>query len=62
MKKRLLGRTGLQVTELSMGGLFVSKFGAAFDDARRAVHRAFELQDRIGIASWTEGSASTVSG
>jgi len=44
MKKRVLGRTGLQVTELSLGGLFVSAFGGrGFDEASKAVHRALDL-------------------
>ncbi len=42
MKLRSLGRTGLQVSELALGGLFVSNFGAAFGDARLAVHLALE--------------------
>jgi aryl-alcohol dehydrogenase-like predicted oxidoreductase len=43
MKHRLLGRTGLSVSELGLGGLFVSSYGADFDQARRAVRRAVEL-------------------
>ena len=43
MKQRALGRTGLQVTELALGGLFVSSHGGAFEQAREAIHRAFEL-------------------
>jgi aryl-alcohol dehydrogenase-like predicted oxidoreductase len=44
MEKRTLGRTGLEVSVLGMGGLFISRIGAADrDDARRAVHRALEL-------------------
>ena len=44
MKKRVLGRTDLQVTELSLGGLFVSSIGGrGYDEAERAVHRAFDL-------------------
>ena len=43
MQKRILGRTGLEVSRLSLGGLFVSSVGALFDDARAAVHRAVEL-------------------
>ena len=43
MKKKRLGRTDLEVTELSLGGLFVSSFGAQFDPARKAVLRALEL-------------------
>ena len=43
MRYRTLGKTGLQVSELGMGGLFVSKLGAVREEARRAVHRALEL-------------------
>jgi len=43
MKYRPLGKTGLQVSELAMGGLFVSRLGAERDEARRAVRRALEL-------------------
>jgi aryl-alcohol dehydrogenase-like predicted oxidoreductase len=43
MKERLLGRTGLSVSEVSLGGLFISSFGAGFDEARRAVRRGVEL-------------------
>jgi aryl-alcohol dehydrogenase-like predicted oxidoreductase len=44
MEKRVLGRTGLEVSVLGMGGLFVSRVGGGTrDDARCAVHRAFEL-------------------
>ncbi len=43
MKYRKLGKTGLEVSELSMGGLFVASFATARDEARRAVRRALEL-------------------
>jgi aryl-alcohol dehydrogenase-like predicted oxidoreductase len=44
MKVRPLGRTGLQVSELGLGGLFVSEFGGEGPaEARRAVRRALEL-------------------
>jgi aryl-alcohol dehydrogenase-like predicted oxidoreductase len=43
MKHRKLGRTGLQVSELALGGLFVSSHGAAFEQGRAAIHRALEL-------------------
>lgn len=43
MNTRTLGRTGLQVSELALGGLFVSSHGAAFEDGRLAVRRALEL-------------------
>lgn len=43
MQYRTLGKTGLQVSELGMGGLFISSFGAERQEARRAVRRALEL-------------------
>jgi aryl-alcohol dehydrogenase-like predicted oxidoreductase len=44
MQYRALGRTGLEVSLLSMGGLFISKIaGDDVERARRAVHRALEL-------------------
>ncbi len=44
MDRRVLGRTGLQVSALGMGGLFVSRAGGNDrEEARRAVQRAFEL-------------------
>jgi aryl-alcohol dehydrogenase-like predicted oxidoreductase len=44
MEMRKLGRTGLNVSVLGMGGLFVSRVGGHDrEDARRAVHRALEL-------------------
>jgi aryl-alcohol dehydrogenase-like predicted oxidoreductase len=44
MEKRILGRTGLEVSVLGMGGLFVSRVGGeGREEACRAVHRALEL-------------------
>ena len=44
MNYRTLGKTGLQVSELAMGGLFVaSRFSTGAEEARKAVQRAFEL-------------------
>ena len=43
MQYRNLGKTGLKVSELSMGGLFVAAFATEKEEARRAVHRALEL-------------------
>ena len=44
MEKRTLGRTGLEVSVLGMGGLYVSRAGARErDEGCRAVHRALEL-------------------
>jgi aryl-alcohol dehydrogenase-like predicted oxidoreductase len=43
MLKRKLGKTGLEVSELALGGLFVSSVGGAFEQGRRAILRAVEL-------------------
>ena len=44
MERRILGRTGLEVSVLGMGGLFVSKVGGrGREEACRAIHRALEL-------------------
>ncbi|MBV9866411.1 MAG: aldo/keto reductase [Abitibacteriaceae bacterium] len=43
MKIRPLGRTGLQVSELALGGLFVSKHGGEFEQGKAAILRALEL-------------------
>lgn len=37
MNKRTLGRTGLQVSELALGGLFVSSYGGADADTAREI-------------------------
>lgn len=42
MKKRILGRTGLSVTELGLGGLFVSRYGGAYEQGKAAIHRALK--------------------
>lgn len=43
MRTRKLGSTGLEVSELSLGGLFISSYRAEFEQARQAVLRALEL-------------------
>jgi len=43
MRERTLGKTNLRVSELGLGGLFVSRHGTAFEQGRAAVHRALEL-------------------
>jgi len=43
LKKRILGRTGLKVSELSLGGLFISSFGAERAAAIDVIKRAHEL-------------------
>ncbi|UCH35393.1 MAG: aldo/keto reductase [Armatimonadota bacterium] len=44
MKTRVLGRTGLQVSELGLGGLFISRVGGKpQEESVRAIRRALEL-------------------
>jgi aryl-alcohol dehydrogenase-like predicted oxidoreductase len=43
MKKTTLGKTGLEVSTLSMGGLFVAGAGEELDDAVTTMKRAYEL-------------------
>ena len=43
MNKRRLGKTGLEVTELALGGLFVSQWGGEYEQTSKAIHRAIEL-------------------
>lgn len=43
MRKRMLGRTGLEVSELGFGSLFASSLGPGLTQSRRAVRRAVEL-------------------
>jgi aryl-alcohol dehydrogenase-like predicted oxidoreductase len=43
MRYRKLGKTGLDVSELALGGLFLASFAAQREEARRVVQRAVEL-------------------
>jgi aryl-alcohol dehydrogenase-like predicted oxidoreductase len=43
MKRRKLGKTGLQVSELSLGGFFTSSFGGDFEQSKKAVLGALRL-------------------
>jgi aryl-alcohol dehydrogenase-like predicted oxidoreductase len=43
MQLRILGRTGLEVSELAFGSLFASSLGPGREASRRAVHRAVDL-------------------
>jgi aryl-alcohol dehydrogenase-like predicted oxidoreductase len=43
MRYRTLGRTGIQVSEVGLGGLFVSRHGAERQDAVSTVRRALDL-------------------
>jgi aryl-alcohol dehydrogenase-like predicted oxidoreductase len=43
MKERLLGKTGLKVSEVSLGGLFTSSLGNGAEETCRILERAIEL-------------------
>jgi aryl-alcohol dehydrogenase-like predicted oxidoreductase len=43
MKYRTLGKTGLQVSELALGGLFVSNYAVEREQGIATIHRALEL-------------------
>jgi aryl-alcohol dehydrogenase-like predicted oxidoreductase len=43
MQQVMLGHTGLSVSRLGFGGLFVASFSTQYDEARRAVAHAVEL-------------------
>jgi aryl-alcohol dehydrogenase-like predicted oxidoreductase len=62
MKNRTLGRTGLEVSELALGGLFVSHYGGAFEQGRAAIHRALELGINYIDTAPTYGDSEDVLG
>jgi len=43
MKRRRLGKTGLEVSELGLGGFFISKAGGGYSQAKAAIDRALDL-------------------
>jgi aryl-alcohol dehydrogenase-like predicted oxidoreductase len=43
LKSTVLGKTGLKVSQVGFGGLFVASFSAQYDDARNAVEKAVGL-------------------
>lgn len=43
MKKRPLGKTGLLVSEISLGGGGISSWGAEYEDAKKAIHCALDM-------------------
>jgi aryl-alcohol dehydrogenase-like predicted oxidoreductase len=43
MNHRVLGKTNLNVSELGLGGLFVSSYGGDVEEGKRAVRHALEL-------------------
>lgn len=62
MNYRTLGKTGLLVSELSMGGLFIASFATVRDEARRAIHRALELGVNYFDTAPTYGDSEQVLG
>ncbi len=62
MKLRTLGKNGPQVSELALGGLFVSNHGAAFEQGCAAVHRALELGINYIDTAPTYGNSEEVLG
>ena len=62
MNTRTLGRTGLEVSELALGGLFVSNHGGAFEQGRAAIHRALELGINYIDTAPTYGDSEDVLG
>ena len=43
MKINKLGRTGMEISQIGLGGLFVASFASQFEDAKNAVSRALDL-------------------
>ncbi len=62
MKNRTLGRTGLKVGELSLGGLFVASFASPLDKARATVSRALDLGISYIDTAPTYGNSEEVLG
>lgn len=62
MKKRMLGKTGIEVSQLALGGLFTSSFGPGLEQTRRAVELGINYIDTApGYANSEEVLASRVS-
>jgi aryl-alcohol dehydrogenase-like predicted oxidoreductase len=62
MNLRNLGKTGLKVSELALGGLFVSNHGAEFEGGRGAILRALELGVNYIDTAPTYGNSEEVLG
>lgn len=43
MKRNILGRTGIEVPQLALGGLFISSYGGAFEMSKKATLKALEM-------------------
>ena len=62
MEYRTLGRTGIPVSRLAFGGLFVASFAAELDAAKAAVHQALELGFNYIDTAPTYGNSEEVLG
>lgn len=62
MRYQILGRTGLRVSQLAFGGLFVASFAAELDEGIRTVHRAIELGVNYLDTAPTYGNSEEVLG
>ncbi len=62
MNKRVLGRTGLEVTELAMGGLFIASLFNELEDAKATIHHAVELGINFIDSAPTYGNSEEVIG
>jgi aryl-alcohol dehydrogenase-like predicted oxidoreductase len=62
MKKVFLGRTGLEVSRLAFGGLFVASFSTELEAAKRALRRAVELGVNLVDTAPTYGNSEEVLG
>jgi D-threo-aldose 1-dehydrogenase len=62
MRYRTLGRTGLSVSELALGGLFVASFSSPIETARATVRRALDLGINYIDTAPTYGDSEEVLG
>jgi aryl-alcohol dehydrogenase-like predicted oxidoreductase len=62
VKKRTLGRTGLQVSELALGGLFVASFASPLEKAKSTVAKALDLGINYIDTAPTYGNSEEVLG
>lgn len=62
MKTRTLGRTGVSVSELSLGGLFVASFASPLEMAKATVSRALDLGITYIDTAPTYGNSEEVLG
>jgi len=62
MQERILGKTGLAVSEVALGGLFVASFASPLDRARRTVSRALDLGITYVDTAPTYGNSEEVLG